>query len=77
MRRKIPDHVVLADRLRVHVRLASQHGHHRRHARPAFRAVLGAEEPDLQKPAGFVNVQVVAKEMYAKCVEMPLFRNAV
>jgi hypothetical protein len=32
---------------------------------------LGAEEPDLQKPAGFINVQVVAKGAVYYLLQIP------
>ena len=68
---KVPDHVGLADHLRVHVCLAFQHGDHRRHPWPAFRDVLGAEEPNLQKPAGFIDVQVIAQGTVYDLLQIP------
>lgn len=68
---KIPDHVGLADRLRAHVCLAFQHGDHRRHPWPPFSDVLSAEEPNLQKPAGFIDVQVIAQGAVYDLLQIP------
>lgn len=69
---EVPDHVGLADLLRVHVHLASKHGEDRGHVRPALCDVLGTQEADFQEPAGFIDIKVVAQITVYDLVQVPL-----